>query len=182
MGDQIWERLDPLIARWRKFEPHTDAERLSALEHAPTSELQRLIREVDFFSIGTNDLIQYLLAADRNNPRVAHLYEALHPAVLSAIAEVVSVARAAGKEVCICGEMASDPLATLLLVGMGLDQLSLSPLFIPVIRKIVRETNYRTARLIAHDTLEMASVQEIKGYLIERYRDLGLIKLVEMFR
>jgi phosphotransferase system enzyme I (PtsP) len=142
----------------------------------------RLIREVDFFSIGTNDLIQYLLAADRNNPRVAHLYEALHPAVLSAIAEVVSVARAAGKEVCICGEMASDPLATLLLVGMGLDQLSLSPLFIPVIRKIVRETNYRTARLIAHDTLEMASVQEIKGYLIERYRDLGLIKLVEMFR
>jgi len=142
----------------------------------------RLIREVDFFSIGTNDLIQYLLAADRNNPRVAHLYEALHPAVLSAIAEVVNVARAAGKEVCICGEMASDPLATLLLVGMGLDQLSLSPLFIPVIRKIVRETNYRTARLIAHDTLEMASVQEIKGYLIERYRDLGLIKLVEMFR
>jgi phosphotransferase system enzyme I (PtsI) len=78
--------------------------------------------------------------------------------------------------------MASDPLATLLLVGMGLDELSLSPLFIPVIRKIVRETNYRTARLIAHDTLEMASVQEIKGYLIERYRDLGLIKLVEMFR
>jgi phosphotransferase system, enzyme I, PtsP len=142
----------------------------------------RLIREVDFFSIGTNDLIQYLLAVDRNNPRVAHLYEALHPAVLSAIAEVVSVARAAGKEVCICGEMASDPLATLLLVGMGLDQLSLSPLFIPVIRKIIRETNYRTARLIAHDTLEMASVQEIKGYLIERYRDLGLIKLVEMFR
>jgi phosphoenolpyruvate-protein phosphotransferase (PTS system enzyme I) len=78
--------------------------------------------------------------------------------------------------------MASDPLATLLLVGMGLDQLSLSPLFIPVIRKIVRETNSRTASLIAHDTLEMASVQEIKGYLIERYRDLGLIKLVEMFR
>src|SRR3984893_9066756 len=142
----------------------------------------RLIREVDFFSLGNNHLIQSLPAAARNNPRVAHLYEALHPAVLSAIAEVVSVARAAGKEVCICGEMASDPLATLLLVGMGLDQLSLSPLFIPVIRKIVRETNYRTARLIAHDTLEMASVQEIKGYLIERYRDLGLIKLVEMFR
>src|SRR5204862_417039 len=64
----------------------------------------------------------------------------------------------------------------------SLEELRLSPLFIPLIRKIVRETNYRTARLIAHDTLEMASVQEIKGYLIERYRDLGLIKLVEMFR
>ncbi len=142
----------------------------------------RLVREVDFFSIGTNDLIQYLLAADRNNPKVANLYEPLHPAVLSAVAEVVNVARAAGKEVCICGEMASDPLATLLLVGMGLNQMSLSPLFIPVIRKIVRQTDYRTSRLIAHDTLQMASVQEIKGYLVERYRDLGLIKLVEMFR
>jgi phosphotransferase system enzyme I (PtsP) len=142
----------------------------------------RLVREVDFFSIGTNDLIQYLLAADRNNPKIAHLYEPLHPAVLSAIAEVTNVARGAGKDVCLCGEMASDPMATLLLLGMGLDQLSLSPLFIPVVRKLVRDTNYQTARVIAHDALEMTSVQEIKGYLIERYRDLGLIQLVEMYR
>jgi phosphotransferase system enzyme I (PtsP) len=142
----------------------------------------RLAREVDFFSIGTNDLIQYLLAADRNNPKVAHLYESLHPAVLSAIAEVVNVGRAAGKEICLCGEMASDPLCTLLLVGIGLTQLSLSPLFIPVVRKLVRDTDYQTARLIARDTLEMASSQEIKGYLVERYRDLGLIQMVEMYR
>jgi phosphotransferase system enzyme I (PtsP) len=142
----------------------------------------RLAREVDFFSIGTNDLIQYLLAADRNNPKVAHLYESLHPAVLSAIADVVNVGRATGKDVCLCGEMASDPLCTLLLVGIGLTQLSLSPLFIPVVRKLVRETDYQTARLIAHDTLEMSSSQEIKGYLVERYRDLGLIQMVEMYR
>jgi phosphotransferase system enzyme I (PtsP) len=142
----------------------------------------RLIREVDFFSIGTNDLIQYLLAADRNNPKVAHLYEPLHPAVLSAIAEVVNVARGAGKEVCICGEMASDPIATLLLLGIGLDELSLSPLFIPVVRKLVRESSYQTARHLARDVLQMGSVQEIKGYLIERYRDLGLIQMVEMYR
>jgi len=142
----------------------------------------RLAREVDFFSIGTNDLIQYLLAADRNNSKVAHLYEALHPAVISAISEVVNVARGTDKEVCICGEMASDPLATLLLIGMGLDELSLSPLFIPVVRKIVREVDYQTARLVARETLQMASVQEIKGYLVERYRDLGLINLVEMYR
>jgi phosphotransferase system enzyme I (PtsP) len=142
----------------------------------------RLAREVDFFSIGTNDLIQYLLAVDRNNPKVAHLYESLHPAVLSAIADVINVGRAAGKEVCLCGEMASDPLCTLLLVGMGLTQLSLSPLFIPVVRKLVRDSDYQTARLIAHDTLEMASSQEIKGYLVERYRDLGLIQMVEMYR
>jgi phosphoenolpyruvate-protein kinase (PTS system EI component) len=165
------------------------------LEHNPNIEVgimvevpsavwlaPRLAREVDFFSVGTNDLIQYLLAADRNNPKVAHLYEALHPAVISAIAEVVNVARAADKEVCLCGEMASDPLATLLLVGMGLDELSLSPLFIPVVRKVIREVDYQTARLIARETLKMASVQEIKGYLVERYRDLGLINLVEMYR
>ncbi|HVC44009.1 MAG TPA: phosphoenolpyruvate--protein phosphotransferase [Candidatus Binataceae bacterium] len=142
----------------------------------------RLMREVDFFSIGTNDLIQYLLAADRNNPKVAHLYEPFHPAVLSAIAEVVNVARGAGKEVCICGEMASDPMATLLLLGMGLDQLSLSPVFIPVVRKLVRDSDYQTARHLAHAVLQMVSVQDIKGYLIERYRELGLIHLVEMYR
>ncbi|MBF6570723.1 MAG: phosphoenolpyruvate--protein phosphotransferase [Candidatus Binataceae bacterium] len=142
----------------------------------------RLAAEVDFFSIGTNDLIQYLLAADRNNPKVAHLYEALHPAVLAAIAEVVKVGRAAGKDVCICGEMASDPLCTLLLVGMGLNQLSLSPLFIPVVRKMIRKTDYETAKTIAQNTLEMASSQEIKGYLVDRYRALDLIQLVEMYR
>jgi phosphotransferase system enzyme I (PtsI) len=78
--------------------------------------------------------------------------------------------------------MASDPLATLLLLGMGLDQLSLSPLFIPVVRKIIRESNFEMARRIANDILQMGSVQEIKGYLIERYRDLGLIHMLEMYR
>ena len=165
------------------------------LEHNPAIEVgimievpsavwlaPRLVQEVDFISLGTNDLIQYLLAADRNNPKVAHLYEPLHPAVLSVIAEVLNVARGAGKEVCLCGEMASDPMTTLLLVGMGLDQLSLSPLFIPVVRKLVREASYQTARHMAHDVLQMASVKDIKGYLIERYRDLGLISLLEMYR
>jgi phosphoenolpyruvate-protein kinase (PTS system EI component) len=165
------------------------------LEHNPAIEVgimievpsavwlaSRLVREVDFISLGTNDLIQYLLAADRNNPKVAHLYEPLHPAVLSAIAEVVNVARSAGKDVCLCGEMASDPMTTLLLVGMGLDQLSLSPLFIPVVRKLVREASYQTARHIAHDVLQMVSVKDIKGYLIERYRDLDLISILEMYR
>ncbi len=141
----------------------------------------RLAPMVDFFSIGTNDLVQYLLAADRNNPKVAHLYEAFHPAVISAVSEVVNVARAADKEVGICGEMASDPLATLLLVGLGFDELSLSPLFIPVVRKALREVDYQTARQVAREVLQMGSVQEIKGYLVERYRDLGLINLVEMY-
>jgi phosphotransferase system enzyme I (PtsP) len=184
------------LARAREIllEAQTELDK-EGIEHNPAIEVgimvevpsavwlaPRLVRDVDFFSIGTNDLIQYLLAADRNNPKVAHLYESLHPAVLSAIAEVVNVARGAGKEVCICGEMASDPMATLLLVGLGLDQLSLSPLFIPVVRKLVREADYQAARHIARDVLQMANVKEIKGYLIERYRDLGLIGLLEMYR
>jgi phosphotransferase system enzyme I (PtsI) len=78
--------------------------------------------------------------------------------------------------------MASDPLATLLLVGLGFDELSLSPLFIPVVRKALRAVDYQTARQVAREVLQMASVQEIKGYLVERYRDLGLINLVEMYR
>lgn len=142
----------------------------------------RLIKEVDFFSIGTNDLIQFMLAADRNNPKVAQVYEPLHPAVLSAIAQVVDVVRAAGKEVSICGEMASDALATLVLTGIGLDHLSLSPFFIPVVRKILREIKYETARRIARDVLEMPTVKQIKGYLFEQYRDLGLLNVVEMYR
>jgi phosphotransferase system enzyme I (PtsP) len=142
----------------------------------------RLINEVDFFSIGTNDLIQFMLAADRNNPKVAQVYEPLHPAVLAAIAEVVKVAKAAGKDVSLCGEMASDALATLVLTGIGLDQLSLSPFFIPVVRKILRETDYQGARRIAREVLEMGTVKRIKGYLFEQYRKLGLLNVVEMYR
>jgi phosphotransferase system enzyme I (PtsP) len=142
----------------------------------------RLISEVDFFSIGTNDLIQFMLAVDRNNAKVAPLFEPLHPAVLTSLNEVVAVAHAEGKSISLCGEMAADPMATLLLLGMGFDQLSLSPVFIPVVRKLIREVDYETARAIARNILQMSTVKEIKGYLVERYRELGLIRLVEICR
>jgi phosphotransferase system, enzyme I, PtsP len=140
-----------------------------------------LIREVDFFSIGTNDLIQYLLAVDRNNRKVATLYEPLHPAVLSAIHEVVQAAKGAGKWVGMCGEMASDPLCTLVLLGLGLDDLSMGPFFIPVIKRIIRSVSYAAARNIARDALQMATVKEVKGHLFDGMKSLGIIELMEMY-
>jgi phosphotransferase system enzyme I (PtsP) len=93
--------------------------------------VSRLAREVDFFALGTNDLIQYLLAADRNNPLVSKYYDPLHPAVLQTIAEVVAAAGRAGKDICLCGEMATDPINLLVLLGMGLREFSMPAPYIP---------------------------------------------------
>ena len=97
-----------------------------------------LIREVDFFSIGTNDLIQYTLAADRNNPKVRKYYDPYHPAVLASIRRVTEVALKAGKGVSLCGEMAADPLNAVLLLGMGITEFSLSAPAIPVVKQALR--------------------------------------------
>jgi phosphoenolpyruvate-protein phosphotransferase len=141
----------------------------------------QLIREVDFFSIGTNDLIQYLLAVDRNNSKVAPLYEPLHPAVLTAVHEAVQAAKGAGKWVGMCGEMASDPMCAVVLLGLGLDDLSMGPFFIPVIKRIIRSVPYGAARTISRDLLGMATVKEVKGYLFDAMKGLGIIELMEMY-
>ena len=141
----------------------------------------RLIREVDFFSIGTNDLVQYLLAADRSNPKVAGLYEPLHPAVLAALMHVVDAAKKEGKRVGMCGEMAGDPLCALLLLGMGLEEFSMGSLYIPVIKKIIRSVTYQAAKTSAQIVLQMDTVAEIKRYLFERIRDLGMVELMELY-
>jgi len=138
-------------------------------------------KEVNFFSIGTNDLIQYLLAVDRNNRKVAPLYEPLHPAVLGAIYEAVQAAKGAGKWVGMCGEMASDPLCTLVLLGLGLDDLSMGPFFIPVIKRIIRSVTYAAARNIARDVLTMATVKEVKGHLFDGMKSFGIIELMDMY-
>ncbi|HXJ36550.1 MAG TPA: phosphoenolpyruvate--protein phosphotransferase [Candidatus Eisenbacteria bacterium] len=140
-----------------------------------------LIREVDFFSIGTNDLIQYLLAVDRNNHKVAELYEELHPAVLSAIDDTVQAARGAGKWVGMCGEMASNPLCTLMLLGLGLDDLSMQPLYIPVVKRIVRSVSFREVQALTRDVLSLSTVDEVKSRLFDGARRLGIIELVEMY-
>jgi len=141
----------------------------------------RLIEEVDFFSIGTNDLIQYLLAVDRNNSKVAPLYEPLHPAVLAAVADIAQAAKDAGKMVGMCGEMASDPLCTLPLIGMGLDDLSMGPFFIPVIKRFIRSVPFTLAEEVARDIRELATAKDVKGYLFERLKELGVIELMDMY-
>ena len=140
-----------------------------------------LLDEVDFVSIGTNDLIQYLLAVDRNNSRVATLYEPLHPAVLQAIHDTVQAAKGAGKWVGMCGEMASDPLCTVVLLGLGLDDLSMGPFFIPVVKRIIRSVPHAAVRALARDVLGLSTVKEVKGYLFDGMRSLGILELMEMY-
>jgi phosphoenolpyruvate-protein phosphotransferase len=141
----------------------------------------RFIEEVDFFSIGTNDLIQYLLAVDRNNRKVASLYEPLHPAVLRAVASVVRVANHAGKPVSLCGEMAADPVCTLVLIGMGLRDLSMSAFFIPVIKRLVRSVDIAAAERVTAEALELATVKEVKRHVFEVMRALDVIDLMETY-
>ncbi len=144
-------------------------------------QVSRIVREVDFLSIGTNDLIQYILAVDRGNHKVAGLYEPLHPAVLSALVDVIEGAKKQGKRVGMCGEMAGDPLCTLLLLGMGLEEFSMGSLFIPVVKKVVRTVTYREAKATADIVLRMDTVGEIKKYLFDRMRELGMVELLELY-
>jgi phosphotransferase system enzyme I (PtsP) len=141
----------------------------------------RLIREVDFFSLGTNDLIQYLLAVDRNNRKVAPLYEPLHPAVLTAIFRTIQAAKQAGRRVSMCGEMAADPLCTMVLLGMGLDELSMESFFVPVIKRVIRSLSYTEAQRLTQEVLRMETVKEVKGRLFGELKKLGMIELVEMY-
>ena len=178
--DLLEEAKEELASEGREHDPGVQVGMMVEVPSA-VALAHQLIREVDFFSIGTNDLIQYLLAVDRNNRKVAPLYEPLHPAVLSAVHEVVQAAKGAGKWVGMCGEMASHTLCTLVLLGFGLDDLSMGPFFIPVIKRIIRSVSYAAARNIARDVLEMATVKEVKGYLFDGMKGLGITELMEMY-
>jgi phosphotransferase system, enzyme I, PtsP len=156
---------------------------LGIMVEVPSAVMQaeELAQEVDFLSLGTNDLIQYLLAVDRNNRKVSPLYEPLHPAVLRAIAATARAAKKAGKPLGICGEMAADPLCALVLIGFGIDQLSMGSFYIPSIKRLVRSVEHSTAREMARKVLEMSSAQEIKGYLFGMMKKLGVIELMEIY-
>jgi phosphoenolpyruvate-protein phosphotransferase (PTS system enzyme I) len=124
-----------------------------------------LAKEVDFFSIGTNDLCQYTLAVDRTNERVSALYNHFNPGILRLIANIIEQAHKNGKQVGMCGEMASDPLATLLLLGMGLDEFSMGATSIPNIKKIITGNTILKAGEVLNRVMEMNNSYSIKAYL-----------------
>ncbi len=127
-----------------------------------------LANEVDFLSIGTNDLIQYTLAIDRINKHVSYLYEHLHPAILRMIREVVGAGHRAGIEVGICGEMAAEPAYILILLGLGLDELSMTPFYIPRVKKILRSSSYEEAKQLLDEVSRLSTAAEIEDAVKKR--------------
>ena len=124
-----------------------------------------LAREVDFFSIGTNDLIQYVLAIDRINERVTYLYEPLHPAVLRMIKQVVEIGHRAGIRVAMCGEMAGEPAYAMILLGLELDELSMNPLAIPRVKKIIRGSTLWESKAMLEKVMSLTTATEIKAFV-----------------
>jgi phosphotransferase system enzyme I (PtsI) len=124
-----------------------------------------LAKEVDFFSIGTNDLIQYTLAVDRGNEEISWMFEPFHPAVLRLIKYVIDSAHENGIWVGLCGEMAADPVFTLILLGLGLDEFSMNPAAIPEVKQIIRASSYADAREIAQGALKLSTAWEIEAYI-----------------
>ena len=121
-----------------------------------------LAKEVDFFSIGTNDLTQYTLAVDRGNELISHLYNPMSPSVLGLIKQVIDASHTEGKWTGMCGELAGDERATLLLLGMGLDEFSMSAISVPRIKKLIRHVNYQEVKALADEALEKPTATEIE--------------------
>ncbi len=133
---------------------------------------EQLAGHVDFFSIGTNDLIQYSLAIDRSNQRVAHLYQALNPAVLKMIKMTCAAAAKKGIEVTMCGEMAGDPISIPVLLGLGLTHLSMNSASIPVIKKMIRDMDFSRAGKNVKKILGFQTTEEISTFIQEEYKEI----------
>jgi phosphotransferase system enzyme I (PtsP) len=160
----------------RRGDPFDPDMPLGIMIEVPSAALiaDALAAECDFFSVGTNDLTQYTLAVDRGNERVDHLYDSLHPAVLALMDRSVRAARRAGISISVCGEMAGDPLAIPILVGLGVGELSAAPVAVPVIKEIVRALDAGSLEEDARRALEMGTAAEVKAIAAARLRAAGL--------
>ena len=144
--------------------------------------VDKLAKEVDFFSIGTNDLIQFTLAVDRTNELITDMFQPHHPAVLSMIYQTVQAAHREGIPVAVCGEMSADPMSVLLLVGLGVDELSMTPWTVMSTKKIIRSINFEDVRDSALTVLQMEDAESVNSYMYGKYaqtiRDLGISSFV----
>jgi len=129
--------------------------------------IDSIIQEVDYVSIGTNDLIQYYLAVDRGNEAVSYLFKPHHPAVLQLLSHVIKTVNKAGKEVTVCGEMAADPLSAIILLGMGLRHFSMNPIFIPRVKKALKEVETRTVQEAVKQALKLKTATAVEEFMIE---------------
>ncbi|MCL2100559.1 MAG: phosphoenolpyruvate--protein phosphotransferase [Fibromonadales bacterium] len=145
--------------------------RLGAMIEIPSAVMvvEEIAKRVDFLSIGTNDLIQFTLAVDRSNSKISAMYEPHHPAVLRFIKTIVDAAHKAGIPVCVCGEMVSEPLSTLLLMGLGVDEFSMVSWCIMECKKIIRSVNYDEARAISAEALKLSDTDSINDFLRKKY-------------
>jgi len=145
---------------------------------AAVYQTRDLARQVDFLSVGSNDLTQYLLAVDRNNPRVADLYDYLHPAVLQALQHVVTEAHAEGKPVSICGEMAGDPAAAVLLMAMGFDSLSMNATNLPKVKWMLRQVSHEKSCELLAQLMKIDNPQLIHSTLQLALKNQGLARMI----
>ncbi len=135
--------------------------------------IDAILRETDFISIGSNDLIQYLVAADRDNPKVAHLCEPLSPAIFKVLQMVLDACRSTGTPATLCGEMAGQPRSVLVLLGMGLRRFSMSPAFVPMIKTLLASVTTTQAERFAHHVLQLKTSEEIRAYLNDRLHEVS---------
>jgi phosphotransferase system enzyme I (PtsP) len=145
---------------------------------AAVYQARELARRVDFLSVGSNDLTQYLLAVDRNNSRVAGLYHAFHPAVLRALQSVVSDGHAENKTVGICGELAGDPGAAILLMAMGHDVLSMNATNLPKVKSVLRSISTRQAQDILAEAMQLESSRDIQELLEDKLNQTGVKRIL----
>jgi phosphotransferase system enzyme I (PtsI) len=173
----VREVQDDLTARGIEFDPDI---KIGSMIEVPAAVMiaDKLAEECDFFSIGTNDLIQYCLAVDRVNPRTAALYQSTHMAVLRMIKQTVDAARKAEIPCTICGEMGGDPVLTELLIGMGITSLSMSSVNLPMVRAEIANTRLPTAKRLAKKILNMGSVSAITDFLQKRHVSRDTLNLM----
>ncbi|UAW98872.1 phosphoenolpyruvate--protein phosphotransferase [Halopseudomonas nanhaiensis] len=149
---------------------------------AAVYQARELIQLVDFLSVGTNDLTQYLLAVDRNNPRVADLYHSMHPAVLQALIRVSAACREAGKPMSVCGEMAGDPAAAVLLMAMGCDVLSMNATNLPRVKWLLRQITLSDAKALLDEVIELDNPHLVQATLHLALRNMGLGRVLSQGR